>query len=376
MDAIERKKHYEQNFAILMPNDPDKDVYSRLLFFLDWLDDAHLPWYRPALSDYKHYLLHDRTRLDSKTGQQVPAPLSPAAASAHLATIRGRYRALLSSSALRDWLYEHLPADLQDLASRKAVVDELLLRIEHDIHPRTSSVKQVTVQDVADTEHLRLTPAQVRALIRTPGVDRLSTLRDTAILALLVCTGIREAELVALDVPDLRQTLGGELSLRVRAGKDRQQRLVPYGPLDWCLVYVGRWLTAAEITDGAVFRGVFVGDKRVRKTRLTVRAINQIMYRYPISINGVLTVVQPHDLRRTYARNAYLHGMDTERLRQNLGHAHLSTTQGYIGRLSGEQRRPPDMFRPPHSPGELAQSLSKGKTKRRKQKLSQRSKVG
>jgi integrase len=376
MDAIERKKHYEQNFAILLPDEHNKDVYSRMLFFLDWLDNQNLPWYRPTLSAYKNYLLHYRTRIDPKSGELMFAPLSPAAANAHLATIRGRYRVLLNSNEVRDQLYDALPPDLQDPASRKAIVDELLIRIEHDIHPRASTVKEVTVQDTPDAEHLRLTPSQVRALVRTPGVDRLTTLRDTAILALLICTGIREAELVALNVEDLRQALGGELSLLVRSGKDKKQRLVPYGPLDWCLVYVERWLKAAEITSGAVFRGVFLGDKRVRKTRLTERAVNQIMYRYPISINGVMTVVQPHDLRRTYARNAYLHGMDAERIRQNLGHAHLSTTQEYIGRLCGEQRRPPEMFRLPHSPKELAQPLSEGKPKRRKRKTSKRSKVG
>lgn len=373
MGAIERKQQLEQKYALLLPDDDNKDARSRLLFFLDWLDTQQLPWYRPTLSDYKNYLLRDRTRTHPTTGEVITAPLSPAAANAHLATIRGRYRALLSSSHVRELLYAALPAELSDPANRKAVVDELLIWIEHDIHPRASSIKEVTVQDAPDGEHLRLTPAQVRALIRTPGVDRLTTLRDTAILALLACTGIREAELVALNVDDLRQTLGGELALLVRSGKDKKQRLVPYGPLDWCLVYVERWLQAAEITGGAVFRGVFLGDKRVRKTRLTERAVNQIMYRYPIPINGVLTVVQPHDLRRTYARNAYLHGMDAERIRQNLGHANLSTTQDYIGRLSGEQRRPPEMFRLPHSPKELAQPLKEGKPKRRKRT---RSRVG
>ena len=29
--------------------------------------------------------------------------------------------------------------------------------------------------------------------------------------------------------------------------------------------------------------------------------------------------MKPHDLRRTYARNAYDFGMDLERIRQNLG---------------------------------------------------------
>lgn len=357
MGEIQRKSQYERNCAILMPEDYNKDVYSRLFFFLEWMNKQQHPWYHPPLSDYKNYLLYERIRIHPRTGEFIPALLSHAAANAHLATIRGRYRALLNTTKLRQQLYDALPLEINKPADRKAMVDELIIRIEHDIHPRSTTVKEIIVQDHADAKHLRLTPEQVRSLARTPGVNRLSGLRDTALIALLVCTGIREAELVALNVEDLRQALGGELALLVRSGKGKKQRLVPYGPLDWCLVYVERWLKAAEITTGAVFRGVFRGDKRVRKTRITERAVNQIMYRYPTPINGVMVVIQPHDLRRTYARNAYLYGMDPERIRQNLGHTNLHTTQVYIGTLDANQRRPPEMFHLPHSLKELSQAL-------------------
>ena len=70
------------------------------------------------------------------------------------------------------------------------------------------------------------------------------------------------------------------------------------------------------------------------------------MNAYPISINGALSLVKPHDLRRTYARNAYDFGMDLERIRQNLGHTSLQTTQTYIGELDGRDRHPPNMFSP------------------------------
>ncbi|NJL54998.1 tyrosine-type recombinase/integrase [bacterium] len=123
---------------------------------------------------------------------------------------------------------------------------------------------------------------------------------------------------------------------------------MPYGPLDWSLLYVDRWREKAMIHSGPVFRGLYKGDKRVRPTRLSLRAVNFIMNRYPITIDGELRVVQPHDLRRTYARLAYEFGLDLERIRQNLGHASLQTTQTYIGTLDAGQRRPPAMLTPPH----------------------------
>ena len=42
--------------------------------------------------------------------------------------------------------------------------------------------------------------------------------------------------------------------------------------------------------------------------------------------------------------NAYDFGMDLERIRQNLGHNSLQTTQTYIGELDGRDRHPPNMF--------------------------------
>lgn len=339
------------NRSALLSSDMDKDQTSRIRFFVEWLNTHRTPWYRPDLTAYRDYLLHDRERRDAHTGEMRPATLSPVAANAHLATIRGRYRQLLRDNRLRESLYEAAAQSADSHADRKALVDELLLRLRNAIHPDQSQVERTLILDRPDADHLRLTPDQVAALLRAPGLDTLTGLRDTAIIALLVCTGIREAELTGTTLDDLRQTYGGELALCVREGKDNKQRLIPYGPLDWCLLYVEKWLQAAQIREGAVFRGLYKGGERVRPGAISTRAINQIMHHYPIMIGGVQRVVQPHDLRRTYARAAYLAGMDYERLRQNLGHASLQTTQQYVGTLDAADRRPPAMFTPPHNLG-------------------------
>ncbi len=226
--------------------------------------------------------------------------LAPASAAAHLSTIRGRYQALLGDNALRDALYAETPPDLGP-ADRKALVDELLARLENAIHPRQSSVPQITRQDSADSAHLHLTVAQVNQLLAAPGLDTRLGLCDTALIALLVCTGLREAEAVALQVEDLRQTLGGELAVYVRSGKGAKERLVPYGELSWFLQYVDAWRANAEATSGAVFRGLYKGGKSVRRTALTVRAVQAVLDRYPVIGGGTVTAARPHDPRRTYA---------------------------------------------------------------------------
>ena len=333
-----------------MPPAPGKDTRSRLRFFIDWLTDNSLEWYKPDLQAYRDYLLHHRARAD-KRGNVKPATLSPQTALAHLATIRGRYKQLTRSNEIRERLYDLADPNASDI-EQQALVNEFFAQLANDLHPQTAPIKLVTAQDRADSEHLRLKPWQVAALLNAPGIGALRGLRDTALMTLMVCTGIRAAEAAALQTSDLRQRLGGELSLLIREGKGGKQRLVPYGPLDWCLMYVDGWLRGARIETGAVFRRIRKGG-HVGARGMGVWTVNDIMNSYPISLDGSLRVVKPHDLRRTYARNAYDFGMDLERIRQNLGHASLQTTQTYIGALDGRDRHPPGMFSPPHDLAKL-----------------------
>ena len=352
-----RSKLWRENYAILMPAHPSKDQKSRLGFYINWLANNGREWYNPDLRLYRDYMLRERIRLD-KDGNPRPATLSPRTVVAHLATIRARYSELLLNSEVHDDLIDLgdlAPPDDADGQKARQMADMFLVRLQKDVHPSVAQVRVVESQDIADSEHLRLKPYQVGALVQAPGIATLRGLRDTALITIMVCSGIRAAEAAALHVDDLRQRLGGELSLRVREGKGGKQRLIPYGPLDWCLMYVDAWLREAGVKAGPVFRGIRRGGKSVRQTGIGTWTVNDIMNAYPVSIDGALRLVKPHDLRRTYARNAYDFGMDLERIRQNLGHTSLQTTQTYIGELDGRDRHPPSMFSPPHDPLSLAQ---------------------
>nr|MBN1229906.1 tyrosine-type recombinase/integrase [Anaerolineae bacterium] len=306
------------------PSRAAKDLNSRIALFCQWQASRGEHWYEPDLEAWRNMLLEGGKR--------------PSTVSAYLATIRGAYRRVLRDNATRSLLYGMAPADASP-ADKKAFVDEVLVRIQNAIHPDTAPVKQTTVQDRADSAALRLTPMQAEQLVHAPDITTLSGLRDAAVIAMLLCTGIREDELCRLEIDDLRQTLGGELALLVRHGKGDKQRLVPYGELDWCLVLVDAWLQEAGITSGAVFRGVYKAERNVRDVPLTPRSVQRILARYPIVIAGQLTTVKPHDCRRTYARLMYDAGVDLIAIQQNLGHAATDTTLGYIGTLDADKRR-------------------------------------
>ena len=315
--------------AVLIPPDADKHSKYRLRKFTGWLGERS--WLSPDLAAYRDHLLEN---------------YAASTVSAHLSTIRGRYQSLLRDNGLREALYRNAPGHCETPADQKAFVDETLERLENAVDPANSAVKTVKVQDRPDSERLRLTREQAEALMAAPGTDTLKGLRDTAIISLMLTTGIREGELCQLEVGDLRQRLGGELALQVREGKGCKQRLVPYGSLSWVLVLLDAWMEAAGIESGPVFRGLHKGGS-LRTGPLSVRAVQYIVGAHPIAIEGKLTTVRPHDLRRTYARRLYEAGLDPVALQQNMGHASLETTLSYVGVLSADQRRPPSVYNPP-----------------------------
>jgi len=320
----------------LLSSYDSKDESHRLSSYIVWMQNSSIPWFAPDLETYREYLLNHYHGRNGKS-------LSPISVKAHLSTIRSRYKSILRSNKIRDYFYNNTSNDLLP-GDRKALVDEALERIRNAIDPENSLVKIVTKQDIYDDAHIRLTKQEVSDLLAQPNTDTLMGKRDLAILALLLCTGIREAELCALDVSDLTKTFGGEQSLYIRHGKGSKERLIPYGHLIWGLELTQKWLKSAKIESGSVFRGFYRGGKRIRSNRLTVRAINQIFEKYPVRINDNLRKIAPHDIRRTYARQLYESNMDILAIRDNLGHVDSRTTLKYIGTMDISQRRPKDIY--------------------------------
>lgn len=315
----------------LIPHGSDKDTQSRLTRFMDWIRDTGQAVHEPNLAAYRDQLLKD---------------LAPASVAAHLATVRGRYKQIVEGNQYRDSVelaiidaFQHEGIEYS-IADREAAVNRILDRTHNAINPSLSSVKVHRAQDDPDSKHRRLTADQATALLQSPGIGTLQGLRDTALIALMLSTGIRAAEAAAVEVADLRRSLGGELALHVREGKGDKGRLIPYGGMDWVLIIIDAWLRAAGITEGPVFRGFYAGYTTTRAQAISTRAIQDIMNGYPIPINGELETVNPHDLRRTYAKLNYQNSMDLISIQQNLGHESLKTTQGYIGIMDASARRP------------------------------------
>ena len=322
--------------AQLPPHSDNKNVVSQIRRYNRWLAESGRVLHQPAMMSYRDLLLET---------------LAPASARVHLSSIRRSYKALVENPQQRAVLVNHLQQEYAtaDFATIKAMADELELRLMRAIDPQHSKVTTPSVQDEADSRHIRLTPAQGAALMMRPDLSQLRGRRDVAMIALLLATGLREGEVVQLEISDLYQTYGGVPALRVKAGKGAKARMAPFGDMLWSRQISELWLNGRE--SGPVFTRMRQGRGDMRHqetadTAMTTRSVQRMLGRYPISIDGQQRTVTPHDLRRSYARNLFKAGISTEVIRQNLGHVDVKTTQAYIGVLDGSDRAPVSVYEP------------------------------
>lgn len=94
---------------------------------------------------------------------------------------------------------------------------------------------------------------QARLLLEKADGQSLRHIRDVAMISILLGCGLRRAELSALPQEDI-QIRQGDWAIVDLVGKGNHVRTVPM-PI-WVKSAVDRWLTAASVTTGRVFRAV------------------------------------------------------------------------------------------------------------------------
>jgi len=293
-----------------------QERHYRLRRYVAWLHETRRFWTEPDFDAYHDYLIRERR-------------LSEASAKAHLATIRARYRELLQSGVIRQVLAE-------DIAARPDGTYEALEQwLDQLVGAISAQPQRLPSVKSEESEAKVLSIKQAASLLRQPGLDTLTGKRDTAILALMLGTGLREQEVIALEVHHLNVSCieGKRPALYVPDGKGCVERMVPF-LAEGVREVVQQWLDAAEIGYGPVFRGFYRGEK-VRPTPLSRRALQQVLASYPIEIDGEPVVVRPLDLRRTYARLLYDAGADFFSIQRYLGVKQANTVAAY---LAGERQ--------------------------------------
>lgn len=163
-------------------------------------------------------------------------------------------------------------------------------------------------------------PVDVDALARfldTPHDGTPLGARDQAILELFYSSGLRLAELAALDLKDLQDS-------RVRViGKGGKPRQVPVGRR--AHQALTEWLGCRSVLAPLNEQALFVGQ---RGARLGHRAIQKRLAQLSIA-RGLPEHLHPHRLRHSFASHLLESSQDLRAVQELLGHANLSTTQVY-----------------------------------------------
>lgn len=169
-----------------------------------------------------------------------------------------------------------------------------------------------------------LTREQAQELLNAPDTATLKGLRDQAILAVLLGSGLRRSEAAALTFEHVQQREGRWILVDL-VGKGNRVRTVPLP--SWAKAALDNWATEAGLTGGLIFRAVHKGGY-VNGQSMTDQAVADVVRFYAGKLGFGLAA---HDLRRTFAKLAHKGNARLEQIQLSLGHASIKTTERYLG---------------------------------------------
>jgi site-specific recombinase XerD len=154
---------------------------------------------------------------------------------------------------------------------------------------------------------------QIERLLNSPDTTNNVGIRDRAILETLFSTGLRIAELTALNkdqFENLKNKKDFELSI---IGKGGYPRTVYFS--EKALLWLKKYLETYNSEEKSLFR-------------LTPRSIERIVKKYSI-LSGIPIFTTPHTLRHSLATDFLMQGVDIRTIQEFLGHRSITSTQIY-----------------------------------------------
>jgi integrase/recombinase XerC len=160
---------------------------------------------------------------------------------------------------------------------------------------------------------------QMKSLLEHTNQDTFIASRDRAIMELFYSSGLRLAELAALNLRDVDFAD----SLVYVTGKGNKSRVVPIG--NQAVTSLKIWLTKRDELGFIDQTAIFITQQG---RRLGVRSIQKRLS-YWGKKQGISDQVHPHRLRHAFASHMLEASGDLRAVQELLGHADISTTQIY-----------------------------------------------
>jgi integrase/recombinase XerC len=183
------------------------------------------------------------------------------------------------------------------------------------------------------------TPRLAKKLPRVPTIEEMNSMldgkmpevasfpeRDRLMFELLYGCGIRNSELVGINLDDISLSNGAIL---IR-GKGKKERFVPFGgsALAALSVYLPWRLQLLQTLKTTASKGTPALLLNQRGGRLTTRSVGRIVKRIAVA-KGLSPEVHPHTLRHAFGTHMLEEGADLRAIQELLGHERLATTQRY-----------------------------------------------
>jgi len=255
-------------------------------------------------------------------------------------------------TAVKAWLdSRYAPATVNRyLCAVRRVIKEAWRHhlISAEEYQRATDVQSVTAQRLPTGRELD--NDEIRKLIEVCLQDEENPvlgIRDAAIISLMYSSGLRRAEVVALDVENLNKKRG-EIRVVGKRNKERTAFLA-----SGALRAIGKWLEIRGLTPGPLFYSVNKGgnivrnrkerisqeekDRGVEPKQIVARLSDQTIYhlidRRAVQA-GLVKKATPHDMRRTFVSDLLDVGVDLATVSRMAGHEDTNTTKRYDRRSS------------------------------------------
>ena len=230
---------------------------------------------------------------------------------------KGKARKLAVIKSFLKYFYkkDKLPSNIASKVDSPKIHDKEIIRLEVD-----EVVKLLNSAENPQT----LTKRQ-------QSYNKITQKRDTALLSLLLGTGIRVSECVGLNVEDLDFNING---FRVTRKGGNETVLYFSDEVAKSLIqYLQERKENKNIPPEE--KALFLS---LQNKRITVRAVEKLVKKY--SEDSVpLKHITPHKLRSTYGTNLYRQTNDIYIVADVLGHKDVNTTRKHYAAISEDSRR-------------------------------------
>lgn len=268
-----------------------KAYYSDLSSFLSWLQENKIDNIDiSTINSYIHWLQNAKQMKDTSIKRKY-------------VTLKSFFKHLVSKKVIPNSPFENMRISFK--TSKKL--------------PKTLSLQDIVKLLKSPVEELKDLQTEFRRTI---------CIRNSAIIELLYCVGIRIGELVNIELKDLNLE---EQTLLIH-GKGRKDRLLYISSTD-VINILNTWLIDRESLNPrceSLFINKYGG-------KLSIYSIEDIYEKYR-QLAGIDTKSTPHYLRHTFATQLLNNGADIRAVQEILGHSSITTTQIYT-EVSTERKK-------------------------------------